>query len=57
MKAFEVVPTEDASADLEELHEHIARHDAPARADHVLDRIQEILDTLATFPERGSYPG
>jgi len=22
----------------------------------VLDRIQKVIDTLATFPERGSYP-
>ena len=54
--SFEVLLTRDAAGDLEALYDYIAEHDAPSKADHVLDRIQKVIDTLATFPERGSYP-
>jgi toxin ParE1/3/4 len=56
LKGYEVILTEDAAGDLEGLQEYIAQHDAPSKADYVLDRIQHVIDTLATFPERGSYP-
>lgn len=51
---YEVVLTEDAQRDLEEIYDYIAEHDAPAKADHVLDAIEELLGTLAVFPERSS---
>ena len=35
---------------------HNAHHDSPGRADHVLDRLMEVAESLATFPERGSHP-
>ena len=54
--SFTILLTQDAASDLEELYDYIAEHDAPSKADHVLDRIQKVLATLATFPERGSYP-
>jgi toxin ParE1/3/4 len=54
--SFEVLLTRDAAGDLEALYDYIAEHDAPSKADYVLDRIQKVVDTLATFPERGSYP-
>jgi len=53
---FEVLLTEDASSDLEELYDYIAEHDTPAKADYVLDRIEKVMETLATFPDRGSCP-
>jgi len=53
---FEVLLTEGAGSDLEELYDYIAEHDAPSKADYVLDRIEKVMETLATFPERGSYP-
>jgi toxin ParE1/3/4 len=53
---FEVLLTEDAGSDLEELYDYIAEHDAPSKADYVLDRIEKVMETLATSPERGSYP-
>lgn len=52
---YEVVLTQDALQDLEELYDYIARHNAPAKADHVLDRIESLLGSLAKFPERGAY--
>jgi toxin ParE1/3/4 len=54
--SFDVLLTADAARDLEELYDYIAEHDAPSKADFVLDRIQKVIDSLATFPERGSYP-
>jgi len=53
---FEVFLTEDAARDLEEIHGYIATHDAPAKAEYVLDRIEEVIESLATFPERGAFP-
>lgn len=52
----EVVLTQDAERDLEELYAYIAKFDSPKRADHVLDKVLGIADTLATFPQRGSQP-
>ena len=56
MQPFEVRMTADAVRDLEEIVDWIVRHDGPARAQHVLDRIQKALDGLKRFPERGSHP-
>ena len=56
MKRFEVFLTGDAVGDLEEIFEYIAEHDDPSRAGYVLDRIEDVLQGLATFPERGSHP-
>jgi toxin ParE1/3/4 len=56
LKRFEVLLTADAESDLEELCDYIAAHDAPAKAEYVLGRIATVLEMLATFPERGSYP-
>lgn len=53
---FEVLLTRGAAGDLEEIHDYIAEHDAPAKANYVLDRIEEVIKGLATFPDRGSYP-
>ncbi|MGH8591796.1 MAG: type II toxin-antitoxin system RelE/ParE family toxin, partial [Gammaproteobacteria bacterium] len=46
--------TADAERDLEEMYDHIAAHDSPAKADYVLDRVEEVVESLSTFPERGS---
>lgn len=52
----QVLLTEDAAQDLEELYGYIAAHDSPAKADHVLDNIEQKLNDLLQFPERGSIP-
>jgi toxin ParE1/3/4 len=48
--------TNDAARDLEELYDYIALHDAPRKADHVLDQIEKAFSKLSEFPERGAYP-
>ena len=55
MRAFEVRMTADAVRDHEEIVDWIARHDTPARAQHVLERIQAAVDALKRFPERGPH--
>ena len=52
---YEAVLTKDAEQDLQELYDYIAEIDAPAKADHVLDRIGQLLASLANMPERGAW--
>jgi len=49
-----VVVSEAAETDLYELYTYIARHDAPERAQQVVRRIEQIIASLSTSPERGA---
>ena len=53
---YQVLLTEDAQRDLEEIHDYITEFDTLANADHVLNRVLEVVESLATLPERGAYP-
>ena len=53
---FEVLLTEDAERDLEDIYSYIAEHDCRQNADYVLDRLFEVTGRLATAPERGQVP-
>lgn len=53
---YEVLLTQDAEDDLEAIVDYIAESDCVANAHHVLDALMEVVDSLAHFPERGSYP-
>ena len=53
---YQVLLTEDAQRDLEQLHDYITEFDTPANADYVLNRVLEVAASLAAFPERGAYP-
>jgi toxin ParE1/3/4 len=53
---FDVVLTEDAERDLEDIFAYIAKHDSPRSAEYVLTRILEIADSLTSAPARGSQP-
>ena len=54
--SFKVFLTHDAARDLEELYDYIAHHDAPGRAERVLERIEKVFASLSESHERGSYP-
>ena len=54
--AFQVVITEDAERDLEDIVTYIAKYDSRRSAEHVLSRILDIADGLAVEPTRGSTP-
>ena len=53
---FEVFLTRDAESDLEEIYRYIATEDSPAKANHVLDKIEGVIANLVKFPQRGSIP-
>jgi len=49
---FNVLLTNDAAQDLDELYDYIARHDASRKADYVLEQIEKAFSKLSEFPER-----
>jgi len=53
---FEVLLTQGAERDLEGIHDYIAEFDGVANANDVLEQLMEVVQSLARFPERGSYP-
>jgi toxin ParE1/3/4 len=53
---YDVLLTRAAEQDLESIYDYIAEFDCVANADYVLEQLIEVVDGLATFPERGSYP-
>lgn len=54
--SFTVFLTADASRDLEEIYQYIARHDAPEKAEQVLSKIERTVKNLSKYPERGVCP-
>ena len=56
MTRFEVVLTQHAERDLDDLHSYISTYDSLKNADRVLDRLLEVAESLSTNPERGSVP-
>ncbi len=54
--SYRVFLTDDAAYDLEDLYDYIESHDAPEKAEYVLDKIEETFSSLADNPERGAYP-
>lgn len=54
--SYKVLLTQGAERDLEAIYDYIAENDTQANADYVLDKLTEVAESLATYPERGSYP-
>lgn len=53
---YAILLTDDAVHDLEEIDDYISEHDSPQNANYVLNQIEELMLTLAEYPERGSFP-
>lgn len=53
---YEVVITEDAQRDLEEIIEYIETADSIGAANHVLGQLEKLILGLNLYPERGNYP-
>ena len=53
---YDVLITQGAERDLEEIYDHILEFDSPEKADYVLKRLLEVVERLATFPDRGPHP-
>ena len=56
MKRYEVLLTAGAEQDIEALYDYVAEFDSVANADALLDKILQTSDSLATNPDRGTYP-
>ena len=56
MKRFEVVITRGAAKDLQAIYEFVREADSEAKADHLLDELEALVETLVQNPERGSHP-
>ena len=54
--SYKVLLTHSAERDLEAIYDYIAENDTQANANYVLDKLLEVAETLASYPERGSYP-
>ncbi len=52
---YEVLLTEDAEQDLEELYDYLSEHDLPEKANHILQKLADTFSSLAN-PHRGAYP-
>lgn len=53
---FAVMLTEGAEQDLESIHDYISEFNCVANANYVLDELMDVVESLSTSPERGSYP-
>ncbi|MBQ1785040.1 MAG: type II toxin-antitoxin system RelE/ParE family toxin [Gammaproteobacteria bacterium] len=53
---YEVVLTAGAEQDLESIYDYVCEFDGVINANQLLDRLMEVVEGLAQFPERGSYP-
>jgi toxin ParE1/3/4 len=53
---FAVLLTNDVARDLDEIYYYIALHDAPQKADYVLEQIEKVFSMLSESPERGACP-
>jgi toxin ParE1/3/4 len=54
--SFAVLLTDAAARDLDEFYDFIALHEAPRKANFVLNQIEKAFTELAEFPERNTYP-
>jgi len=53
---YQVLLTQGAEQDLESIHDYVAEFDCVANANHVLDQLLRVVESLERFPERGNYP-
>jgi toxin ParE1/3/4 len=55
-RKYEVRLTEVAEADLESLYKYVLTTRSDEIADDLLNRIDQAIESLQMFPERGAYP-
>ncbi len=54
--AFEVLVSEDAQHDIEDIYRYIAGADSPEKAERVFLALEQLCHSLSEFPERGNVP-
>ncbi len=53
---YNVILTDGAVVDLEEIIQYIDLHSVDGRADHVLTEMEKMFTSLSELPERGKHP-
>lgn len=53
---FQVLLTDSAAGDLEDIYRYVAQHDAPEKAAHLVDQLKEVFANLSHSPDRGAFP-
>ena len=53
---FDVLMSEDAQRDIEDIYHYIAGTDALEKAERVLQALEQLCSALTEFPERGNVP-
>lgn len=53
---WQILLSEDAEKDIEDIYRYIIAADGPGRADRVLAGLEETILGLAELPERGNLP-
>ena len=48
--------TDSAARDLEEIYDYVAGHDAPGKAERLVNRIEKVFTSLSASPLRGAFP-
>lgn len=56
MKIYQVKITYEAERDIEDIYNYIAGKDSVENAEYVLEKLEELILSLDTTPERGHYP-
>lgn len=54
MTLHTVYVTDDAQADLQDIYDYVAEHDAPLKADQLLQKLAALIASLSQFPARGA---
>ena len=53
---FEVLLTKGAEQDLEVIYDYISEYDSVVNANHLLDELMRVVESLSSVPQRGSSP-
>ena len=53
---YAVFLTDAASTDLQDLYDFLWEYEVDGRADNVLDKIEELIQSLSSHPDRGNHP-
>lgn len=53
---YEVMMSDDAEADLFDIYKHLATSESPARANALIEKLENAALTLETNPQRGRVP-
>ncbi|MBI3512470.1 MAG: type II toxin-antitoxin system RelE/ParE family toxin [Proteobacteria bacterium] len=53
---FDVLLSEQAERDIEDIYRYIAAQDGASRADRILNALEEACRGLSNLPERGNVP-